>query len=238
MLKETTVSERAAVRAHQRGFDLQVEAINQRDADSKRALADAQELYASAEARASAIIKQQEDLERQLLEREELDDITLRRELEVLGTRESTLDCREADLDRERKALEDTRAQILARELDADSREAGLRDQEAKLAARERQLAERQMQELAVAQKGLEDLQASLAGEVQRVWSFLGQADAALASFSFSPVRTGGATPEVGAMHPLLDSTGRKISQLEEAVGSHLEEGRTLPQAVVEHVLM
>jgi hypothetical protein len=88
-------------------------------------------LYASAEAQASVIIKQEEDLiactrqvnqrardveelERQLLEREELDDITLRQELEVLGTRESTLDRREADLDRERKALEDAHAQILA----------------------------------------------------------------------------------------------------------------------------
>jgi hypothetical protein len=51
-----------------------------------------------------------EELERQLLEREELDDIMLHRELEVLGTRESTLDRRKADLDREWKALEDTRA--------------------------------------------------------------------------------------------------------------------------------
>jgi hypothetical protein len=34
-----------------------VEAITQCDADSKRALADAQELYASADARAGAIIK-------------------------------------------------------------------------------------------------------------------------------------------------------------------------------------
>jgi uncharacterized protein (DUF3084 family) len=39
-----------------------VEAIAQCDADSKWALADAQELYASAEARVSAIIKQEEDL--------------------------------------------------------------------------------------------------------------------------------------------------------------------------------
>jgi uncharacterized protein (DUF3084 family) len=39
-----------------------VEAITQCDADSKRALADAQELYASADARAGAIIKQQKDL--------------------------------------------------------------------------------------------------------------------------------------------------------------------------------
>jgi hypothetical protein len=102
-------------------------------------------------------------------QREELDDITLRRELEVLSTRDTSLKHREAKLERERKALEDARAQILARELDADSRETGLRDQEARLAARERQLAERQMQEQAVAQKGLEDLQASRAGDGQRV---------------------------------------------------------------------
>jgi hypothetical protein len=41
MLKETTVTERAAARARQHGFDLQVEAINQRDAYFKQALADA-----------------------------------------------------------------------------------------------------------------------------------------------------------------------------------------------------
>jgi hypothetical protein len=84
-----------------------------------------------------------EELERHLLKREELDDIMLRREFEVLGTRESTLDHHEADHGRERKALQDARTQILAYELDADSREAGLRDQEARLAVRERQLAER-----------------------------------------------------------------------------------------------
>jgi hypothetical protein len=99
-----------------------------------------------------------EELERQLLEREELDDITLRRELEVLSTRESTLDRHEVDLDKERKALGDAHAQILAHELDIDSRKAGPRHLEARLAARERQLAERQMQELAVVQNGLEDL--------------------------------------------------------------------------------
>jgi hypothetical protein len=131
-------------------------------------------LYASDEARASAIVKQEdlvtrtrqvnqpawdvEELERQLLEREELGDITLRRELEVLSTRESTLDRHEVDLDKERKALGDAHAQILAHELDVDSRKAGPRHLEARLAARERQLAERQMQELAVVQNGLEDL--------------------------------------------------------------------------------
>jgi hypothetical protein len=52
MLKETTVSERAEARGRQRGFDLQAKAIELRDVDSRRALANAQELYASAEARA------------------------------------------------------------------------------------------------------------------------------------------------------------------------------------------
>jgi hypothetical protein len=95
------------------------------------------------------------------------------------------------------------------------------------------------MQELAVARKGLEDLQASRAGGAERVWSFLGQADAVLASFGFSPVRTGGAAPEGGVAVPLLDSAGVKISQLEDAVGSRIEEeGRALAQAVAEHVLM
>jgi hypothetical protein len=191
MLKETTVSERAEARGHLCGFDLQAKAIELRDVDSRRALANAQELYASAKACATIIIKQEEDLaactrqvnqrareveelERRLLEREELDGITLRRKLEALGIRESGLDRREAELDREREALKDACVQILARELDADAREAGLRDQEARLAARERQLAERQMQELAIARKGLEDLQAARAGDAQRVWSFLG----------------------------------------------------------------
>jgi hypothetical protein len=62
MLNRMTVLERVVAWARQHGFDLQVEAITQCDADSKRALVDAQELYASAEARASAVIKQEEDL--------------------------------------------------------------------------------------------------------------------------------------------------------------------------------
>jgi hypothetical protein len=67
----------------------------------------------------------------------------------------------------------------------------------------------------------------------------LGHADAALASFNFIPVRTEDVTPEAGTVLPLLDSTGTKISQLEEAVSSHLvEEGRALAHAVAKHVLM
>jgi hypothetical protein len=63
--------------------------------------------------------------------------------------------------------------------------------------------------------------------------------DAVLASFGFSPVWTGDATPEGGVVVPLLDSAGTKISQLEDAVGSRIkEEGRALAQAVAEHVLL
>jgi hypothetical protein len=189
MLKRMTVLERVVTRAWQHVFDLQVEAIAQRDTDTKRALADAQELYTSAEARASAVIKQEEDLivrarqvnqrareveelegqlqewEGQLQEQEELDDITLRCKLEVLSTHKTSLERHEAELERERKALEDACAQILARELNADSWETSLMDQEARLAAWEWQLVERQMQELVITQKGLEDLQASRAGD-------------------------------------------------------------------------
>jgi hypothetical protein len=57
MLKETTAIERAEARGRQRGFDLQAEAIKLRDADSRHALANAQELYASAEAHAAVVIK-------------------------------------------------------------------------------------------------------------------------------------------------------------------------------------
>jgi hypothetical protein len=62
MLEETKASERTAVRARQHGFELQVEAITQRDTNSKRALADVLELYASVEARASTVIKEEENL--------------------------------------------------------------------------------------------------------------------------------------------------------------------------------
>jgi hypothetical protein len=84
-----------------------------------------------------------EKLEGLLQEREELGDITLGRELKVLSTRETSLDRRVADLEREQKALKDVHAQILVRELDMDARDTGLRDQETQLATRERQLVER-----------------------------------------------------------------------------------------------
>jgi CHAT domain-containing protein len=64
---------------------------------------------------------QLQEREGQLQEREELDDITLRCELEVLSTCETILDQRDADLEREQKDLEDARTQILACELHANS---------------------------------------------------------------------------------------------------------------------
>jgi hypothetical protein len=116
MLKWTTMSGRAAAWAPQHDFYLQVEAIVQRDVDSRWALADARELYASVEAQVSAVTKQEEELvvracqvnqreqeaeklEGLLQEREELDDITLWCELEALSTRETSLDRHEANLE-------------------------------------------------------------------------------------------------------------------------------------------
>jgi hypothetical protein len=70
--------------------------------------------------------------------------------------------------------FEDTRASALARELDADTRECALKTRDAEVADRERLLAEQQMQELAAAQKRLEDLHVVCVGEAQKVWDFLG----------------------------------------------------------------
>jgi hypothetical protein len=54
-----------------------------------------------------------------------------------------------------------------------------------------------------------------------------------------NPVWGGDTTLEAGVVLPLLDLAGTKISQLEEAIGSHLEEeGRALAQAVADHVFM
>jgi hypothetical protein len=84
--------------------------------------------------RARQVIQREREvkkLEGLLQEREELDDITIRRELEALSIHKTNLDHRETNLEREQEALEDAHAQILARELDADARDTGLRDQEA-----------------------------------------------------------------------------------------------------------
>jgi predicted kinase len=72
------------------------------------------------------------------------------------------------------KALEDTRLTVMSRELATNVTEIDLDTSAVELVEREKLLAERQMQELVVAQKRLEELQASRAGEAQRVWEFLG----------------------------------------------------------------
>jgi hypothetical protein len=69
MLKERTTIERARVEARQQHVDVREEllnrlqtAINNRDCHSQKMLAEAKELYASAEARANDTIKQAEEL--------------------------------------------------------------------------------------------------------------------------------------------------------------------------------
>jgi septal ring factor EnvC (AmiA/AmiB activator) len=125
-----------------------VEAIAQRDIDSRWALADERELHASTEARASVVTKQVEKLAACACQVNQWEQEVEKLEglLQELSTRETSLDRREADLKREQKALEDVYAQILARELDMDAHDTRLRDQEAQLAAQERQPVERKMQ--------------------------------------------------------------------------------------------
>jgi hypothetical protein len=151
----------------------------------------------------------------------------------------SCLDGREAALEMEQNTLEDARAMVFSRELTAEIKETNPKTLAVELEEREKQLADRQMRELAVAQKRLDDLQASRAGDAQQVWRFLGQTDDALALLDFSPVRTGFLAQEVGTVLPFLDSVGAKISRLEEASSNQLEvEGRILAQAVMEHMVL
>jgi hypothetical protein len=83
----------------------------------------------------------------------------------------------------EQRNFEDTCASVLAHELAAHTRECALEIRAVEVSDRERLLAEQQMQELAVAQKWLEDLQAVCVGEAQKVWDLLGQAESALVFF-------------------------------------------------------
>jgi ATP phosphoribosyltransferase len=69
MLKERTTTERARAEARQQHLDVREEllnrmqtAINSRDRDSQKMLADTKELYASTEAPANTTIKQEEVL--------------------------------------------------------------------------------------------------------------------------------------------------------------------------------
>jgi hypothetical protein len=219
-------------------------------------LAEAKELYASTEAHANGTIKHAEELavhvraieeseqavdelEQKLQEWEALDDLRLECELTGLATRESSLERCEAALTAEQMDFEDTRASVLARELVVDTRECALETRDVEVADRERLLAEQQMQELAAAQKRLEDLHAIRVGEAQKVWDFLGQAESALVSFGFSPLRFGVPDQEVSVELPLLDSAGAKMLELEDVITNRLEaEGRILAETVAKHVLL
>jgi hypothetical protein len=147
--------------------------INNCDCDSQKMLADAKEMYASVEDRASSTIKQEEELavhvraveeqavdevEQKLQERVALDDLRLECELAGLVMHESSLESREAALMAEQKDFEDARTFVVAHELVADVREGVVDTRAAEVADREKRLAEHQMQELATAQKRLEDL--------------------------------------------------------------------------------
>jgi hypothetical protein len=67
----------------------------------------------------------------------------------------------------------------------------------------------------------------------------LGQAESTLVPFGFSPLRSGVLVQEVCAEHPLLDSAGTKMSELEDVAASRLVvEDRILAEAVAEHVLL
>jgi hypothetical protein len=84
MLKERTTIEKARAEARQHHLDVREEllnrlqaAINSHDLDSQKMLANAKELYASAEARANSTIKQEEELVarvRAIVEREQAMD--------------------------------------------------------------------------------------------------------------------------------------------------------------------
>jgi hypothetical protein len=69
----------------------------------------------------------------------------------------------------EQRDFDDARASVLACELAANIREDVLDSRAVEVADRERRLAEQQMQELDVAQRWLEDLQAVRVGEAQKV---------------------------------------------------------------------
>jgi hypothetical protein len=110
-----------------------------------------------------------DELEQKLQEREMMDDLKLEHELVGLAMHESSLESHEATLAAEQKDFEDARASVLACEFAADVRESALDTRAVEVADREKRLAEHQMQELAAAQKSLQDLQVVRAGEAQKV---------------------------------------------------------------------
>jgi hypothetical protein len=181
MLKEWIAFEKKVADARQQSFNMMEALLEKKrstleelNAESQKMLADAKDLYAMAEASANTTIKKEDltthtlavseqewvvdEMEHKLKEWEELDDLRLDRELTGLATRESSLNNHEDTLMAERMDFEDARVRLLARELTTDIRESDLNSKAAKLAEKEKQVVERHMQEMAAAQKRLEEL--------------------------------------------------------------------------------
>jgi hypothetical protein len=89
--------------------------------------------------------------------------------LKALATRESSLDSCEVTLEARQKILEDTHLMVITCELANDVRETNLDTRATELAEWEKWLAKKQMQDIAITQKRLEELQASRSGEARRV---------------------------------------------------------------------
>lgn len=141
-----------------------------------------------------------------------MNDTRLERELKGVASHEDGLDYRETALSEEWKKLEETRLMLSNRELATDIRHARLDTREAELVDRERRLAEARLQELAAAHQRLKELQAAWAGEVQKVWDFLGHTEDALVPLGFSPIRPVGLIRVVTVVLPLLNFAGVKMS--------------------------
>jgi hypothetical protein len=262
LLKKWTASEKEKATKKRERLDkmegvLKEVAIGLLDAQAQELMEKSKELYATAEARADANIKMQEDLNGQAIGLAQRERMVVGREQDVqekeeevtsllehgrseLLSHEADVNTHEIALGADRKSLGDLRADILARELTAKLKanhlafREELADREKKLADKEKWLAERKPQELATARKRLEELQAARTVEAEKVWDFLGQTKTALVPISFSPLHSRDPVWEVSAALPLIDSIGAKMLKLEEVIGEQLEaEGH----ALAEHVL-
>jgi hypothetical protein len=151
---------------------------------------------------------------------------------------ESSLESHEATLTTQEKDFEDAHASVLAREIVANVKESAIDNGVTEVADREKRLVKQQMQELAIAHKRLEDLQAAYAGEAQKVWDFLGQAESALVPIGFNPLRSEVPVQEVSAELPLLDSAGQDPQvSLEPVVQGPAEEVPDVAQVDVQETM-
>jgi hypothetical protein len=125
------------------------------DAQARKLLDDAKELYAAVKARANATIKQEVDLaactlvvseqeramakqEQGLWDKDEVFNRRLDRELEGIASHETDLDSHEATLAGEHESLEMTRSEVLAHDLAADIKDERLNSWAMELMDREK----------------------------------------------------------------------------------------------------